>query len=283
MTDEYGSNGLKIRYEKYRGILAELTIMDDIFMRNVLNQPDCAEYLLRTVMENKELKVLECIVQRDFKNLQGRSVSMDCVIQDIQNCRYDIEIQQDNEGASLKRARYHSGLLDMNTLEPGQDFDALPESFVIFITRNDVLGYGLSIYHIDRIGHENGKVFSDESHIVYVNSSIQDDTDLGRLMHDLYCKIADEMYSEVLAKRVRELKETERGVEFMCRVMDELYNEGKEEGREEGRKEGREEGKREVVLSMAEMGISVEKIAQAAKESVSLVRQWISEGTVLAK
>ena len=279
MTDEYGSSGLKIRYEKYRGILAELTIMDDIFMRNVLNQPDCAEYLLRTVMENKELKVLECIVQRDFKNLQGRSVSMDCVAQDIQNCRYDVEIQQDNEGASLKRARYHSGLLDMNTLEPGQDFDALPESFVIFITRNDVLGYGLSIYHIDRTVHENGKVFSDESHIIYVNSSIRDDTDLGRLMHDLYCKIADEMYSEVLAKRVRELKETEKGVEFMCRVMAELYNEGREEGREEGRKEG----KREVVLSMAEMGISVEKIAQAAKESVSLVRQWISEGTVVMK
>ena len=61
----------------------------------------------------------------------------------------------------------------------------------------------------------------------------------------------------------------------MCRVMDELYNEGKEEGREEG--------KREMVLSMAEMGISVEKIAQAAKESVSLVRQWISEGPVVMK
>ena len=38
-----------------------------------------------------------------------------------------------------------------------------------------------------------------------------------------------------------------------------------------------------MVLSMAEMGISVEKIAQAAKESVSLVRQWISEGTVVMK
>ena len=279
MTDEYGSGALKNRYEKYREILAELTIMDDIFMRNVLNQPDCAEYLLRTVMENKELKVLECIVQKDFQNLQGRSVSMDCVAQDIQNVRYDVEIQQDNEGASVKRARYHSGLLDMSTLEPGQDFDALPESFVIFITRNDVLGEGMPIYHIDRMFRENGEVFSDESHIVYVNSSIRDNTELGRLMHDLYCKIADEMYSEVLAKRVRELKETEEGVEFMCRAMDELYNQGKKEGREEGR----EEGKREMALSMAEMGISAEKIAQAAKENVSLVRQWISEGAALAE
>lgn len=38
--------------------------------------------------------------------------------------------------------------MDMNTLNPGQDFDDLPESYVIFITRDDTLGYGLPIYHV---------------------------------------------------------------------------------------------------------------------------------------
>lgn len=61
-----------------------------------------------------------------------------------------MELQQEEEGASARRARYHSGLLDMNTLEAGQDFDELPESYVIFITRDDVLGYGLPIYHINK-------------------------------------------------------------------------------------------------------------------------------------
>ena len=45
-------------------------------------------------------------------------------------------------GASFKRARYHSSLMDMHSLEPGQNFDGLPEHFVIFITREDVLGSG---------------------------------------------------------------------------------------------------------------------------------------------
>ena len=44
-------------------------------------------------------------------------------------------------------------------------------------------------------------------------------------MHDLQCKNADEMYSEILAERVRELKETPEGVEDMCREMDEIYQE----------------------------------------------------------
>ena len=43
---------------------------------------------------------------------------LDCVARDSDGKQMDVEIQQDNEGASPKRARYHSGLMDMNTLNP---------------------------------------------------------------------------------------------------------------------------------------------------------------------
>ena len=92
-----------------------------------------------------------------------------------------------------KRQRYHSGLLDMNTLNPGQNFEELTDSYVIFITKDDVRGNGLPIYHADRVIEETGGMFGDGSHIIYVNSSIQDeDTALGRLMHDLHCKNAND-------------------------------------------------------------------------------------------
>lgn len=76
----------------------------------------------------------------------------------------------------------------MNALNPGQKFCELPESYVIFITRDDALGYGLPIYHVERKIEEVGKSFGDETHIVYVSSNIREDTELGRLMHDLHCK-----------------------------------------------------------------------------------------------
>ena len=107
----------------------------------------------------------------------------------------------------------------MNTLNPGQDFDELPESYVIFITRDDIRGYGFPIYHIDRHIKEADDSFQDEAHIIYVNSRKQEDTELGRLMHDLHCKNADEMHSPVLAKRVHELKDTQKGVELMCHAV----------------------------------------------------------------
>lgn len=257
---------MQARYERYREILRNFTIMSDVFMRNVLKKKACTEYILQVIME-KDLRVVEQELQKDYKNLQGRSAILDCVVMDAEGKRYDVEIQQDNEGASPKRARYYSGLMDMNTLEAGQDFDELPETYVIFITREDIIGYGLPAYHIGRTIGEIQVEFRDESHIIYVNSKIQEDTKLGRLMHDMNCKNADEMYSKVLAERVRELKETEKGEEMMCKEMDEIFHEGIEIGEKKA--------KRKMVLNLSGMGMDVEQIAKAVGEPEHLVKEWI--------
>ena len=277
------NSDLESRYEKYKGIIKNFTLMSDIFMRNVFKKRECLEYVLQVIMEKQDLHVIDQIIQKDYKNLQGRSAVMDCVARDSTGKQFDVEIQQDNEGASPKRARYHSGLMDMNTLNPGQDFDELPESYVIFITRDDALGYGLPIYHIHRTIEEVSENFKDETHIIYVNSKKQDDTELGRLMHDLHCKNAGDMHSKILADRVYELKETQKGVEFMCREMEQIYSEGIENGEKlgiaKGEKLGIEKGElkkaKETALSLAEMGLSVDKIAQAVKINVDTVREWI--------
>ena len=109
---QYGD--LEERYKKYREILKNLTIMSDIFMRNVLKKKECTEYVIQTIL-NDRIHILDQTIQKDYKNLQGRSAIMDCVARDDRNRRINVEIQQEKEGASPKRARYHSGLMDMNT------------------------------------------------------------------------------------------------------------------------------------------------------------------------
>ena len=281
MADEkiMPENGLEVRYERYKGIIKNFTLMSDIFMRNVFKQRECLEYVLQVIMEKQDLKVIDQIIQKDYKNLQGRSAIMDCVARDSEGKQFDVEIQQDNEGASPKRARYHSGLMDMNTLNPGQDFDELPESYVIFITWDDILGYGFPIYHIDRHIKEADDSFQDEAHIIYVNSRKQEDTELGRLMHDLHCRNADEMHSPVLAKRVHELKDTQKGVELMCHEMEKIYS----EGMESGEKRGELKKAKETALSLAEMGLPVEKIAKAVNHNVNEVQKWIDENLCAIK
>ena len=265
--------GLEQRYERYKEKIKHFTIMNDIFMRNVLKEISCTKYILQVIMNRTDLKVIDQTLQKDYKNLQGRSAILDCVAKDAENNFFNVEIQGENDGASPKRARYHCGLLDMNLLNPGDPFDRLPETYVIFITKNDVLGYNLPINHI----RETGEIFQDGQHILYVNSKKQDDTELDRLMHDLHCKEADKMYSNVLSARVQQLKETTEGVNQMCQELEEIYNEGEQSGFLRGEQSGELKKARETTLALLEMGMSVKQIAKAVNLSIETVQNWIAE------
>ena len=283
MKVELGSLSIEDRFDYYKAVLKDLTIFHDIFMRNVFKQKECTEYVLQIIMGKRDLKVIDQVIQMDFKNLQGRSAIMDCVALDNKGKKYDIEIQQAGENADPKRARYYSGLMDMNTIDPGEDFTSLPESYVIFITRDDTLGYDKPIYHIDRIIREVEEDFNDESHIIYVNSSRRDNTELGQLMRDLHCKDSKDIQSSVLAQRVFELKETQKGVETMCREMDQIYAAGAEFGETKGLAKGVTVGElkkaKEIALKMYIQKRPVEEIASLLEVPVDTVREWVQSNS----
>lgn len=90
----------------------------------------------------------------------------------------------------------------------------------------------------------------------------------------------ENIHSEVLARRVYELKETQEGVDSVCREMDEIYNEGakgEERGRVHGIAEGLAAGEmkkaKETALTLAERGMSVTNIADIMKVSEKLVQE----------
>ena len=99
----------------------------------------------------------------------------------------------------------------LNVILQRNDFKEIHDSYVIFITANDVMGAGYSLYHVDRIIDETGVFFGDGSHIIYVNGSYRDDTDsVGKLMHDFSCTKPDYMNYEALAKKARYISRTRR-------------------------------------------------------------------------
>ena len=58
MNQMAADSELEVRYEKYKEILKNLTIMSDIFMRNVLKKRECTEYVLQVIMEKKASCIL---------------------------------------------------------------------------------------------------------------------------------------------------------------------------------------------------------------------------------
>lgn len=209
------------RFRYYEKLVAELTMMSDMFMRNVLNILECAEYVLRVITENDDLELTEVVVQKDYKNLQGRSAVLDCV---AVNGRKEMEVE--------------------NEVAP--------------------------ILHIKRTVRETGRDYNDKSEIIYINARMKGNTDLGRLMHDFHCTKAEDMYSKVLAERVRVLKETQEGVEIMCKEMDKIYKAGELIGEERGK----EKGKYETAMKLLELGAREDMIAEAVGHSVEEIKRW---------
>lgn len=266
-------NSKKTKEQKREQLLQrikEFRLLDDDFMTKCFeNNIECTELLLHIVMDKPDLIVKKAQTQYSLKNLQGRSVRLDVYAEDSENKKYNVEIQRTDRGAGTRRARYNSSLIDANTILPGTDVDELPETYVIFITENDVLGKGKPIYHINRVIEETGESFGDGSHIIYVNGAYRDDTPLGKLMHDFSCSNPADMNYKVLAERTRYFKEDKEGLESMCKVVEDMIN-------EEVKNE-----MREVALRLIKEGtLSLEKIAECCQLTVTEVMELEKEETV---
>ena len=197
-------------------------LMDDEFMSKVFDGDiKSTELILRIIMDDDQIKVIDVVAQYEIKNLQGRSARLDIKAADKDGRIFDVEIQRADKGAVAERARFNSSIIDANQLKKKQTYKDLKESYVIFFTENDVIGGNKPIYHVERVIQEMGTLFNDGEHIIYVNGSYEADTPLGRLVHDFNCTDSKDMYYKELAERVRYFKETEKGVTAMCKSMEE--------------------------------------------------------------
>lgn len=233
------------------------------------NNIEATELVLSIILEKPDIIVKTVQTQYTMKNIKGRSVRLDIYATDADNKKYNIEIQRADKGAGAKRARYNSSLIDSNITPAGADVEDLPETFVIFITENDVLGKGKSIYHINRYIEEIGEYFNDGSHIIYVNAATTEKTALGQLMSDFRATKADEMKNKVLADTVRHFKEDEEGVSVMCKIMEEVKAEGEIIGK--------------VKLLYQDFGMSISDIAIKLRISNEEVEKIVKEEILCVK
>ena len=219
------------KYQEDLQRLRGFRLIDDDFLTKCFEgNTECIELVLRIVLDMSDLNVLDVRTQVFVENLLNRSVRLDVLATDRAGRKFNIEIQRADKGAGRKRARYNSSMMDANLLKKGEDFNNLPETYVVFITENDVMGKGIPLYQIERSILETGERFEDGTHILYVNGAYRDESPIGKLMHDFSCTDPSEMYYDVLADRVKFFKESKEGIAVMCKAMEDMRNQTLKEG-----------------------------------------------------
>ena len=161
-------------------------------------------------------------------------------------------------------------MIDINMLQKNQDFANLPETYIIFITEQDVIGKDLPLYRIERCNIDTNEIIDDGEHIIYVNGACQDDTPLGKLMQDMANNDPATMNYSLLAKCVDYYKNSKEGNETMCKAMEDLWNEAMEQGLNEARKAS--------ALRMLTNGkLSLEEIAECSGLTLEEVKKLQNE------
>ena len=180
---------------------------------------------------------------------------------------YDLEMQAQREPLLGKRFRYYQAVLDVRELPAGDDYDRLPESFVVFLCSQDLFGYDLPVYHLDARAWEDAPGGDLLDLLRYAQT--------GKALGSLSRKI------EEAVGRANEDREWVDKVWSVSTIVEnaarrERINgriaceEAREEGRQEGRQEGLEEGSARfaaLASRLIEAG-RVDDLAQAASDPV---------------
>lgn len=208
-------------------LVDNMTLFDDDLMSHVFDKNiEATELVLRIIM-GENIRVISVDGQDDMKNplVEGRNITLDVHAIDSRGREIDIEVQGNARGAAVERARFHSSMVDIRMLKANQDFRELKDSYVIFIYKKDKFMENQPIYHIDRVVRETGKLFSDGSHIIYVNGSYKGDGEIARLIEDFHQKNAENMHYKALADGVKHFKENEEGRGTMCEAVEKYAKE----------------------------------------------------------
>lgn len=254
--------------EEKKAFVKRFNVFDDAFFEMVAKDKDAVEDILRIIFHDPELEIIELIPQSSVKNLYGRSVRLDALCK-IGHDRYvNVEIQKSDRDNHLKRARYNASCVTANASDPGSDFKNVKDVYIVYISQFDVFQKGRRLYHVGKaiLDFADVEAVDDGEKFIYVNggsdvSADAEDEDVAELME--FFKNSNGMNEKFmnLSERVDELKNEEREVLAMCKLVEEYAAEYTAE-----RVEAREV---EFALDLlAENVFSVDKIASITRLSV---------------
>ena len=197
------------------------------FMREVLKDKKATQYVLRILTGKSDLRVVQNLTEYRISKLDTRDAVLDVIAVDDCGIQYHIEIQLADNDYHIQRVRFYSAMVDSELLEKGTKYKDLPNTFIFYISMKDFMLLGEPIAKVNRTIGSKNKVYDDGKHIYFVNATVDDRSEVARLMD--FFKSADPYDSShgELSDRVHVLKCEKEGEDAMCRITQSFVDEGK--------------------------------------------------------
>lgn len=208
-----------MNYETAKEMVKDLIPLDDCFFEKIAEDIEAMEEILQVILQDKSVKIVKVIPQKDIKNLQGRSVRLDALCESDTKKFYNVEVQIADNDDHLRRVRYNASCVTANITDTGVHFEKVPDLYVIYISRFDMFEQGKTIYHVEPTIQETSGMVDNGLHEIYVNTTVNDGTEIAELMQCFTQKKVTNSKFKNFQKRVNYFKEDKEGVEKMSNTF----------------------------------------------------------------
>ena len=211
-------NILSLR-ERFMNQLKNANIFDNFFMRVVLENKEVCQYVLRKLLKNPDIIVLDCKTEVQISKLFGKDSRLDVLATDNTGKIFNIEIQKAKEEAHELRVRYYHSAVDSEIIRKGKKYSDLPTVYVIYISKKDIWEKGSAIYTVRKSLEYRSETVSydDKQYTLYVNAEVKDasEQDISALMDYFKTCNPDDDSQGALSEYVRYLKTNKKGNDVM--------------------------------------------------------------------
>ena len=189
-----------------------LTLANNFIFCKVLEEnPDVCKELLEMLLDIKIDRIEQPKSEQTFKtDFDSRGIRLDVYVKDGTGRCFDIEIQTSNYMRLEKRARYYQGLMDVDSIQFGQEYSALKDSYVIFLCLGDAFGHRLPVYTFRYRAEEDKNILMNDGTVnIFFNATMYDkmqSENLRSFFKYLCGKNSDDNFTDRLSALVERVK-----------------------------------------------------------------------------
>ena len=189
-----------------------LTLANNFIFCKVLEEnPDVCKELLEMLLDIKIDRIEQPKSEQTFKtDFDSRGIRLDVYVKDGTGRCFDIEIQTSNYMRLEKRARYYQGLMDVDSIQFGQEYSALKDSYVIFLCLGDAFGHRLPVYTFRYRAEEDKNILMNDGTVnIFFNATMYDkmqSENLRSFFRYLCGKNSDDNFTDRLSALVERVK-----------------------------------------------------------------------------
>ena len=189
-----------------------LTLANNFIFCKVLEEnPDVCKELLEMLLDIKIDRIERPKSEQTFKtDFDSRGIRLDVYVKDGTGRCFDIEIQTSSYMQLAKRARYYQGLMDVDSIQFGQEYSALKDSYVIFLCLGDAFGHRLPVYTFRYRAEEDKNILMNDGTVnIFFNATMYDkmqSENLRSFFRYLCGKNSDDNFTDRLSALVERVK-----------------------------------------------------------------------------